>query len=102
MGLTGNGDWCPWCETSLERLITDTRMDLLHPAWLDVDHGPRYDELSDDDKLVWDAYRGNATGGGSRATWAARLGRAVKAGLITEAEAMGALRRSGVGDNPAA
>jgi hypothetical protein len=41
-------------------------------------------------------------GGGSAVTWAARLRRAVEAGLITDDEARGAIRRFGVDHPPAA
>lgn len=87
-----DGDPCGWCERSLERLLTDTRAELLAPHWLAVDHGPRYDDLTDDSKLVWDRTRG-VSGEGAATTWAERLGRAVKAGLVTEDEARRALER---------
>jgi hypothetical protein len=101
-GWTGiPGDPCQWCQTSLQRLIADTRTDLLDPPWLTVTHGPRYDELCDDSKLVWDRTRDQVRGDGSAVTWAGRLRRAVEAGLITQSEADHALRRFGVDHPPA-
>jgi hypothetical protein len=88
-------DPCQWCAKSLQRLLDDQRAELLNPHWLAVDHGPRYDELGPDDRLVWDRTRGQGHGAGSRATWLARLCRAVETGLITETEckrAVGARR----------
>lgn len=95
MGHERDGDeWCPWCEKAEQRQLDDERRLLLDPPWLRSDAGQRrYDELSDDDKAVWDRTRGQARGAHSVETWVKRLARAVEAGLVGEAEAVKAIRR---------
>lgn len=88
-----DGDPCDWCRKSLQRLLEAQRAELLAPAWLAVDHGPRYDQLGPDDRAVWDRTRGQMSGAGSMVTWIARLGRAVRSGLVTETEARRAAGR---------
>ena len=88
-----DGDPCSWCARSLERLLEAQRAELLAPGWLATEHGPRYDELSADDRAVWDRTRGQASGAGSVQTWLARLVRGVRVGLITAEEAESAARR---------
>jgi hypothetical protein len=53
----------------------------------------RYDALSDADRAVWDRTRGQTRGSESVVMWAARLGRAVAAGLITTHEMNAAIRK---------
>ena len=87
-------DWCPWCEKAQARQVDDQRRLLLHPPWLRSDAGnPRYDDLSEADKAVWDRTRGQTRGASSVVMWAARLRRAVEAGWISEGEADKAMRR---------
>lgn len=94
IGHERDGDWCPWCEAAEERQVAFERLLLLDPPWLHHDAGNRrYDELSDDDKTVWDRTRGQARGTHSVRTWVERLARAVEAGLISEVEANRALDR---------
>lgn len=95
VGHVRDGDWCPWCEAAQRRQVADEqRLLLLDPPWLRSDAGsPRYEQLSDDDKAVWDRTRGQVRGAGSMETWVRRLHRAVEAGLISEAEARRALDR---------
>lgn len=86
---------CPWCERALERQVADQRQMLLDPAWLHGDDGdPRYDGLSDVDKLVWDRTRNQVRGADSLTAWAERLARGVQCGLITETEARAAFDRA--------
>lgn len=93
-GWVGKEGDCAWCAAELERLRADQRRMLLWPDWLAVDHGPRYDELSAVDKAVWDRTRGQVPGHDSIPAWVERLARAVKADLITEDEARGAIERT--------
>jgi hypothetical protein len=86
------GDPCQWCQESLQRLLEDQRTTLLWPPWLHNGNGPRYDELSDVDRQVWDRTRG-VSSQGSVTTWIDRLGRAVTSGLVTQTEATAAIRR---------
>lgn len=90
-----DGDSCERCERTLERLQADQRRLLLDPPWLHSDAGhPRYDELSDVDRRVWDRTRGQTRGTDSVEAWAGRLARAVQSGLITQAEARAAFDRA--------
>jgi hypothetical protein len=85
---------CSWCTDRLERMRADRRRMLLDPPWLRSDAGnPRYDELSEDNKAVWDRTRGQTRGADSLKAWAERLARAVKVELITEDEARRAVDR---------
>jgi hypothetical protein len=85
---------CYWCERATARLLEDERSYLLHPPHLRSSAGqPRYDELGDDSRAVWDRTRGQTRGTGSLITHTARLGRAVTTGLLTPREAELALRR---------
>lgn len=86
-------DPCSWCLDAAERDVVELRRRLLWPDWL-VEQGPRYDELDDDDRAVWDATRGIARGEASERTWARRLADAVHAGIVTEADARAALTRA--------
>ena len=88
-----NGDPCPWCVAAAERQRLDQRELLLDPAWL-RENSLRYDDLSDVDKAVWNRTRGQTHGEGLEREWARRLGRAVEAGIITEAEADAALTKA--------
>ena len=68
---------------------------LLFPPWLHSDEGsPRYDALSEVDKLVWDRTRGQVRGHDSLRTYAERLARAVQSGLVTADEARRAWARA--------
>lgn len=88
-------DGCDWCARASDRQRADQRRLLLFPAWLHSDVGsPRYDELSEIDRAVWDRTRGQARDTGSLAAWGEQLGRAVKAGLISDDEAQAAIERS--------
>lgn len=87
------GETCRWCAEAAERQIEWQRRMLLYPAFAAVDHGPRYDELNEPDRRVWDATRGLTPGGGSATFWAGQLRRAVEVGLVTMHEADLALRR---------
>jgi hypothetical protein len=94
VGHERDGDWCHWCEAAAARQKTAERALLLDPPWLRSSAGdPRYDDLDDVGKAVWDRTRGQTRGTDSVITWAARLRRAVDADLITAAEADRALRR---------
>lgn len=90
VGLDGEGCW--WCQAALERQQADERRLLLEARWLHKGTG-RYDELSEADRAVWDRTRGQVRGAHSVEAWVARLARAVEAGLVTEAEAVRAIRR---------
>ena len=83
---------CPWCVAAAGRQRADQRRLLLFPP-SQRDDGPRYDELPDVDKRVWDATRGRVRGDGSARAWCEQLGRAVASGLITADEARAAVRR---------
>jgi hypothetical protein len=87
-------DPCGWCADALERQVADERRMLLDPPSLHSDNGhPRYDELDELDRAVWDRTRGQTRGTESVKTWLERLARAVRAGLITRAEACAAVDR---------
>ena len=88
-------DPCGWCADAAERQVADERRLLLDPPWLRSSAGdPRYDALSEVDKAVWDATRGQTRGADSLKVWAERLARAVTSGLITRHEADRALTRA--------
>jgi hypothetical protein len=90
------GERCHWCQTALQRQLADQRAELLWPSWQASDAGaPRYDELSEVDRRVWDRTRGQGHGAGSRRAWCRRLAGAVRAGLVTFDEAEAAMRRAG-------
>lgn len=57
------------------------------------DQGPKYWELSDVDRLVWDTTRGIKRGTNVEADWGRELHEAVDLGIITPGEYMGALRK---------
>ncbi len=61
---------CPWCVAAAERQRVEQRRILLFPPW-QCDNGPRYDELSDVDKRVWDTTSGRVRGEGSVKAWCA-------------------------------
>lgn len=87
-------DECPWCARAIARQVEDQRRMLLDPPWLASDAGdPRYDELSEVDKAVWDRTRGQRRDADSIKAWVERLARAVIAGVITEDEARRACDR---------
>jgi hypothetical protein len=112
-------DPCPWCFAAAERQLAEQRRLLLFPPFRYDQHGPRYDELDDVDKRIWDRTRGKVSKGTHAPTvrfapveassgngphedrfgtdsvreWARRLGRAVEAGLVTDVEADAALAR---------
>lgn len=91
-GEVGMG--CEWCERRERQLVEDQRAMLLHPHWLQTSAGdPRYDELSADDRAVWDRTRGQARGEDSIQAWERRLARAVEAGIVTEHEARRGINR---------
>lgn len=83
---------CRWCEAANRRLVDDERRAILWPAWAEG-HGPRYDELDELDRQVWDQTRGVPAGTGQVKFWAGRLRRALDAGIVTMHEADAALRR---------
>jgi hypothetical protein len=84
-------EWCWWCDRAHERMITEQRKLLLWPSM--PERGPRYDELDDVGKAVWDRTRGQTPGHDSVIGWVRRLRVAVEAELITEHEAEAAMRR---------
>jgi hypothetical protein len=87
-------DPCPWCQHSSDLLLEQQRRLLLYPDWLEsVRQGPRYDDLDDVGRAIWDATRGQPRGHGSLAAWLVRLARAVDVGLITQPEADAAADR---------
>jgi hypothetical protein len=93
VGLADDG--CGWCERALERQRADQRLLLLDPPHLRTSVGdPRYDQLCEDSKLVWDVTRGQRRGTDSVLAWTQRLARAVEAELITRREAEQAMRRT--------
>ena len=57
------------------------------------DQGPKYWELSEVDKLVWDTTRGIKRGSDVETAWGVALHEAVDLGIITPAEYMGVLRK---------
>ena len=64
-------EWCWWCERRDEQLVADQRRMLL---WPDVpERGPRYDELDEVSKAVWDRTRGQVPGHDSTVAWVRRL-----------------------------
>src|SRR4029077_8505076 len=69
--------WCWWCERRDERMLAGQRRLLLWPEM--PERGPRYDELDDVSKAVWDRTRGQATGNDSMVGWVRRLRVAVEA-----------------------
>ena len=88
------GDGCWWCQQAAERQLLEERRLLLDPPWLRSDAGHhRYDELGDADRAVWDRTRGQTRNTDSVASWAARLGRAARMGVITQREMRAAIRR---------
>lgn len=89
----GPGTPCPWCVAAAERQRHEQRRLLLFPPWL-RDGGPRYDELAEIDRRIWDATRGQTRDADSLRAWGERLARAVTAGLITADEAEAAIARS--------
>jgi len=64
------GDDCPWCMKRYEMLQEETRNHLLEPSWLNTENA------------------------GSVRMWKHRLGRAVKSGLITDADARKAIQKA--------
>ncbi len=88
---TDDPEWCWWCERRDQRIRDDQRRILLWPE--QPERGPRYDQLDDIGKAVWDRTRGQTTGHGSIVAWTGRLARAVETELITEHEARAAIRR---------
>jgi len=87
------GDDCPWCVAAAERDVAELRRRLLWPAWM-VEQGPRYDELDEVDRAVWDRTRGIRRGEASERGWAERLADAVNARILTPGEADAALARA--------
>ena len=87
------GDPCAWCADRLTHDVADTRRVLLWPDWL-AEQGPRYDELGELDRAVWDRTRGIVRGADSLEAWRRRLAEAVAIGLVTRDEAHGALARA--------
>lgn len=86
-------DPCSWCADAAARAVADLRRQLLWPAWM-LEQGPRYDELDEVDRAVWDRTRGIRRGEASERAWARRLAEAVIAGIVTEADARAALARA--------
>jgi hypothetical protein len=81
---------CPWCVDAAERQQLEQRRVLLFPDWLyDRDH-PRYDDLDEVDRRVWDRTRGTPP----LRPWDERLARAVQSEIITRVEADAALTRT--------
>ena len=57
------------------------------------DQGPKYWELDEVTKMVWDTTRGIKRGTDVEAEWGAELHEAVDLGVITPAEYVGILRK---------
>ena len=78
-----------------ERMQDDERKRLLWPEWDANGNGSRYDALSDADKSVWRATRGQRDDADSIITWLHALGEAVARGDITKDDAELAIKRIG-------
>lgn len=94
----------PYCWVCSEAFLKPIRArvaqydkELLEPSWLSSDAGsPRYDHLSDVDKRIWRATRGQTRETDSVAAWQKQLARAVHMGWITYEQARAAKSRYGV------
>ena len=83
---------CNWC---LKRRLLDEqqyRQELLNPPWLQQ-QGPKYWELSDVDRQVWNTTRGIPAREDIQGTWALELQGAVDMGTITPDEHVKALKK---------
>lgn len=73
----------------------DERKALLFPSWATNGNSPRYDDLSDADKAVWRATRGQREDADSHANWLRQLVDAVNRGDISDDDARLAIKRVG-------
>ena len=72
----------------------EERKRLLFPPWA-INGGPRYDSLSDIDKKVWNATRGQTGDADSIVAWLRELRDAVARGDVTDDDARKAIKRIG-------
>jgi len=83
---------CDWCWSLQELALVQRRKQLLQPDWMQK-QGPKYWELSEVDRQVWDTTRGIQRGANVEEQWGRELVEAVEAEIISPDEYMGVLKR---------
>lgn len=94
-GASWLGHWyeaCDWCYARKQAQWETRKAELLHPSWMN-NQGPKYHELSEVDRLVWNATRGLASGEHVTRDWMNDLQQCLDIGLITEQEFTRAMAR---------
>lgn len=89
----GDSD-CRWCSERVEREQAARIANVLYPLWM-VQEGPRFDELGPIDQEIWKVTRGTKLGAWGAAEWSDALYDAMHDGLISKAQAIGAMERFG-------
>ena len=87
-GASWLGYWheaCDWCWKRKQAQWVGIKADLLNPPWMHS-QGPKYRELSEVDRLVWDTTRGIKRGTDVERQWMADLQECYDLGLLTENE----------------
>ena len=94
-GASWLGHWyerCDWCHARKQKALEAYRQEILHPPWLQK-QGPKYWELSEIDRQVWNRTRGIQVTENLVDEWGMAIAQAYADELVTLEEAGKALKK---------